>query len=136
MFFLVICFASQMSTCCCVILGLGLALPAHLASDRRRSKYSSPFRATMASGEAGQACGGWVRNFPKVPREPPFCCLSGRGCGAGAESFMCIGCCSSCFIHHCFYLIQLFLEAIHIQHADYMPTRFSFKNKTRNDSAM
>ena len=56
--------------------------------------------------------------------------------GASAESVRCIGCHLRCFIHHYFYWIQLFLEAILIQHADCMHTRFSFKNKTHNDSAM
>lgn len=100
------------------------------------SKQSSPLRGPMTNGGAGQAWGGWARNSRKVPREPPFHCLSDRSRGAGVESFMGIGCCWDCFIHHYFYLIQLFLEAIHIQHADYMRTRFSFKNKTHNDSAM
>lgn len=100
------------------------------------SKHPSPLWEPMTNGGAEQACGDWARNSPRVPREPPFHCLSGRRCGASVESFMCIGCCWNCFIHHYFYLIQLFLEAIHIQHADYMRTRFSFKNKTHNDSAM
>lgn len=45
------------------------------------SKHPSPLWGPMTNGGAGQAYGGWARNSLRVPREPPFHCLSGRSCG-------------------------------------------------------
>lgn len=54
------------------------------------SPPSGPLWPVMGQGKpAGAGEGG----FPKVPGELPFHGLAGRGCGAGAESFMCTGCC-------------------------------------------
>lgn len=132
-------FLPRTSTCCCATFGSGHTPPAHQASEVKvevlacGSKCSGPLRSTTASSRRGPAYGVRARNSLQDPREPALCCQVDW---------------SSWWIFHVYWrLLELFYSSLLlfdptvswsllIQHADYMRTRFSSKNKTHNDSVM
>lgn len=120
--------------------GLALPVPRPLKEDMGAGLWRYMFPLMGPYGSAMQKGGresllGPGRKSLTIPEGLPSATHQ-VGAGASAESVWCIGCHLRRFIPHYFYRIQLFLEAILIQHADYMHTRFSLKNKTHNESAM
>lgn len=112
---------------------------AHQASEEREAqlcwhKCSSPLQVNYGHGEDGRA---GLRSLLRSPGGfPILLSVRQRLLRGSSWIFHGSGLLLGSFIHHYFYLIQLFLDAIHIQHEDYMHTRLSSKYATHKDSAM